>query len=204
MRQGKFISAHPRLYHMATAQAMPSIERFGLLSTDAILNLCEVEATVAERLRSSRRPQMTKLVHPENGVFYLRDQKPLRDAALEQCLDGMTVPEWYRSLNSRVFMWASKDRVETLMRAKAYRTEDQLVLTVDTARFVARYFTQIFVTTLNSGATLYTPLRRGLQTFVPLADFSQAKPIVEVTVLRAIPDFADFVIESEVRRAAVE
>ncbi|AFL90491.1 hypothetical protein Terro_4294 [Terriglobus roseus DSM 18391] len=203
MTKEEFVKAYPRLYHMATSQAQPTLDTLGLLSTDAILDLFEMDATEKERLRSERRPQMTKLTHPKHGVFYLRDQRPMRDAALEQCLDGMTVREWYLSLNSRVFMWASRDRVDRLLAARAYRSQDQLVLTIDTASFAEKHFSEIVVSTLNSGATLYRPLRRGIQTFMPITAFQAgrlSKPIVEVTLVGSVPDFMEFVTSSEIRK----
>jgi hypothetical protein len=188
---------------MATADSLEQIRRHGLLSTDSILSLVEMEPIRRKSLTTERRPQMTPLEHPKHGRFTLRDQKPLRDEALEKCLDGMTVQEWYQSLNSRVFMWANRERVDRLLAAKAYKYEDQLVLTIDSVKLVERHFDNISVSTINSGATLYTPVRRGIQTFIKLKDFPTVKgtkPIAEVTVSKRIPEMADYIIDAEIRK----
>ena len=200
----QFCHLHPRLYHMATSDSLEQINTHGLLSTNAIVELLSLPEGEKSRLRSERRPDMTVLVHPKFGKFSLRDQKPMRDAALEKCLDGMTVREWYASLNSRVFMWASKERVESLLAARAYRKSDQLLFTIDSRSLIEKYYESVTVSTINSGATLYVPVRRGLQTFVKLSDFPSArgtKPIVEVTVAIGIPDFKKIIISAEIRNA---
>ena len=189
---------------MATADSMSQIEKYGLLSTDWILSLLEIGEEERTRLTTQRRPQMTPLNHSKYGKFTLRDQKPMRDAALATCLDGMTISQWYATLNSRVFMWASRDRVETLLAARAYKKEDQLVLTIDARPLLEAHFKNVFLSTINSGATLYTPVRRGVQTFTELSEFpvgKAARKIVEVTVLGGVADMRDYILSFEVRKA---
>jgi hypothetical protein len=201
----EFCERHPKLYHMATSDSLSQIRKFGLLSTQAILNLIGSSEEEQVKLRTQRRPELVVLEGGAHGKFTLRDQKPLRDAALEKCLDGMTVPEWYETLNSRVFMWASKDRVESLLSARAYKKSDQLLLTINSEALITRHFQKTSVSTINSGATLYVPVRRGLQTFVSLANFPTTKgtkPIVEVTVADGVPDMDEFILLAEVRPAA--
>ena len=201
----EFCARHPRLFHMATAGSLGQIKKFGLISTESILSLLQVEEATKLDLMSKRRSQMTPLHHPIHGDFVLRDQKPMRDAALERCLDGMTVPEWYRTLNSRVFMWASRERVDRLLAARTYRKSDQLVITIDTRPLIEKYYEQITLSTINSGAALYVPVQRGVQTFVPVADFPTVrgtKPIVEVTVTPGVPDMAEYILNAEIRKAS--
>jgi hypothetical protein len=189
---------------MATADSLAQIRTHGLLSTDSILALLDLSEEERIRLITRRRAQMIPLVHPKYGQFTLRDQKPMRDAALETCLDGMTVPDWYRTLNERVFMWASRERVDTLLSARAYKKQDQLVLTIDSRALLEVHFKGVSVSTINSGATLYTPVRRGVQTFIGLEDFPAVKgtkKIVEVTVIGGVPEMRKYIISSEIRKA---
>jgi hypothetical protein len=202
----EFCKFHPKLFHMAVAGSLGQIRKHGLLSTDAILSLLDVEPDFRQRLTTKHRPQMTPLNHPEHGQFTLRDQKPLRDVALEKCLDGMTVSQWYASLNGRVFMWASRERVDRLLAARAYRSQDQLVLTIDSAALLAKYYDNIQISTINSGATLFKPVRRGVQTFIPLNQYESTtayRPIAEVTVPGGVPDMRDFIVSAETRKATV-
>lgn len=196
-----FVKLYPTLFHMATADSLEQIKRHGLLSTREILSLVEATPDVVVDLCRRRRATMTPLAHPIHGRFTLRDQKPSRDKALESCLDALTVPEWYELLNSRVFFWATEARLEGLL--KAYRSADQLILQIDSGKLIAEKFKDISVSTINSGATLYVPVRRGEATFVPLAEFDEkkAKKIVEVTVSGGVKNISRYIISSEVRRA---
>ena len=199
-----FVRRHPRLFHMATAGALPQIQRYGLLSTKKTLEMLGVPEDESEKLLSQRRPQSVGLSHPEYGNFVLRDQKPMRDAALATCLEGVTIPDWYRLLNERVFMWATQERVETLLGARAYRSTSHLVLTIDTAKLVADHEEDLRLSSINSGATLYVPPQRGINTFCRLSDyelFNGRRQIVEVTVYEAIPRMGEYIIDATVRRA---
>jgi hypothetical protein len=200
----EFCILHPRLYHMATAGALAQIEKYGLLSTEATLDLLKIKGARRADLLLKRRPVSVTLEDPQIGKFVLRDQIPMRDAVLAQCLVGMSIPEWYGLLNERVFMWATQQRVETLLAARAYRKSEHLILTIDTKALVTKYEKQLRFSVINSGATLFKPPSRGPKTFSTLEDFSEvhgAKPIVEVTVKYAIPDMREFIISSETRKA---
>lgn len=204
MTADEFCQDYPRLYHMATAGALPQIEKYGLLSTEATLDLLGITNPERDRLLASRRPESVTLENPDIGKFVLRDQIPMRDSALQACLQDMEIPAWYRLLNERVFMWASLDRVETLLSARAYRKSEHLILTIDTKKLLAAYEKQVYLSAINSGATLYTPPARGAFTFSTLAEYERIngrKRVVEVTVKYAIPDMAKYIILSETKRA---
>ena len=43
---------------------------------------------------------------------------------LQRCLQGkMTVEQWHRLLNGRVFFWVDENRLNVLRQARAYRDE---------------------------------------------------------------------------------
>lgn len=204
MTGAELSSKYPRLYHMATAGALPQIEKYGLLSTEATLDLLKIDNQLREQLLSMRRPKSVVLERPNIGRFVLRDQIPMRDSALASCLIGMKIHEWYRLLNERVFMWASRERVETLLAARAYRKSTHLILTIDTTALLAKYEAALRLSPINSGATLYVPPPRGAFTFSPLADYETVngkRPVVEATIKYSIPDFREFVVSSETRQA---
>ncbi|GAB4104443.1 hypothetical protein GCM10028790_34620 [Micromonospora taraxaci] len=54
------------------------------------------------------------------------------------CNPGPSRVEYLAAINSRVFFWASAERLDRLRQAKEYRTEDQVVLHVDTRALVER------------------------------------------------------------------
>lgn len=192
---------------MAEDGSWPSIERHGLLSTTALLDLFGVSGEVREGLEGAHRPEAVPLVHPLHGNAVVRDQKPMDDRGLRKCLqDGLSPTQWYRLLNGMVFFWVSEDRLATLLGAKAYRDTSHVVLTVDTERLLSRYADRVMLCPINSGATKPNPTPRGAATFQPISTYpleywerkrSRSKSVVELTVKYAVPDVRDLVVRVE-------
>lgn len=198
----------PRLYHVAEAGSWKSIERHGLLSTSALLDLFEVSGDARQQLEEKHRPGSVEVHHPLHGTAVIRDQKPLNMARLEGCLTGMTATEWLRELNRRVFLWPSAERLDRLLGAKAYRDRAHDVLVIDTRPLVERYRRQIALAPINTGATVPTAAPRGPHTFqaIEFYDYAAMKrkrgakeAIAEVAVDYSVPDIAEFVLKVERR-----
>ncbi len=204
MKEDELVSRYPRLWHMAHDGAWPAIRDHGLMSAGALLDAYDVQGPRRHALRSCRRPESVPLDADALPMAVIRDQKPMTDAALIRCLDdGLTPRDWYELLNSRTFFWLSRARIWTLLRARAYRDVRQTVLTLDTARLVAAHRDRIWLSPINSGATLFKPQRRGKQTFQRIAAFPyearsatriDANNVVELVVDHSVPDVADFVL----------
>ena len=203
----ELVAALPRVYHMAHEDSWPSIRDHGLLSTSALLDLFEIEGEDRRAIEAAHRPDSVTITHPIHGLAVVRDQKPMSDRKLASCLThGMTTEDWYRDLNQRVFFWATRARLETMVRARAYRNDPHTVLTVSTRRLVERYEDVIQVATINTGSTAYRAVPRGRDTFVPLRDFDYdasrrkrgpRRAIAEVVVNLAVPDVRDLIVRVE-------
>lgn len=188
---------YPSVYHMATLGSWPSIQRRGLLSTSALLDLFEIGGDERQRIEGTRRPQSLTITHATHGSATIRDQKPLHDSMLQRCLQGkMTVEQWHRLLNGRVFFWVDEKRLNVLRQARAYRDERQTVIFADTRTLVERYGPRIRLAHINTGATRSVFHYRDSDTFRTIEDFSRPK-VVELTVDYSVPDLADFVVSVE-------
>jgi len=194
----------PRLFHMAEAGTWLSIQRFGLLSTTALLDLYEIEGGSRDSIESARRPESVPIHHPVHGTAWIRDNKPINETVLQRTLVGMTEPEWYRSLNGRVFFWLSEARLYRLRNAPPYRDRQHDVLVLDTGKLLARHAQVIELSPLNSGAVHpAADYARGIGTFQRIPDYpwtdrcqvAPSEPIVELTVPYSVPDAAAFVID---------
>ncbi|WP_234580940.1 hypothetical protein [Micromonospora sp. MH99] len=196
----ELIVRHPQVFHTMSATAWPSVQRHGLLSTQRLIDLFGLDAGERDRLLSAPRRQSTVLRAPGLAPAVIRDQKPMKFVA-EKIDPHSSLTEYLAAINSRVFFWASAERLDRLRRAKAYRTEDQVVLYVDTRALVERYGPQIELCRLNSGAVTQKnhPLR-GHRSWLPIADYPYDEyrrrygrdgALVEVTVLDAVPDILD-------------
>ena len=187
-----FTKSYPELYHMAAESAWPSIRRYGLLSTKALLDLFEISGTRRQRILGCHRDSSITIRHVKYGSAVIRDQKPMSDRGLVRSLPRSVTPkDWYRLLNSKVFFWATSKRLETLLQARTYRNIRHLVLVVDTSVLVGRYSDSISVTTMNTGATKPIPHPRDYTSFVRLSEFDyerskrkrgKSRAIAEVTI----------------------
>jgi hypothetical protein len=113
---------------MATEKAWPSMQRHGLLSTTAPLDLFELDGNRRRQLEEQHRPESVGTEHAEHGVAVIRDQKPLSMTRLASCLVGITSAEWLRQLNRLVFFWPTEKRLDTFLQAGANRDRPYDVL----------------------------------------------------------------------------
>ena len=197
-------SRWPRLFHMAEAGSWSAIERHGLLSTSALLDLFEVRGIERDVIESARRPESVKITHPIHGTAWIRDNKPINETVLRRTLVGMSESEWYRTLNRRVFFWLTSERLDRLRNAPPYRQRAHDILTIDTNALLNIYAGSAELAYLNSGAVHPSATyKRGIGTFRTISDYpwrerlriSPSEPIVELTVPYAVPDIARFVSE---------
>lgn len=190
---------------MADHNAWPSIQKHGLLSTSALLDLFEINGEQRERLEAAHRPDSVPIEHPVHGRAVIRDQKPMSDSGLRRCLTGATPRQWYLILNAKVFFWPHEERLRTLLNALAYREHPQCVVTVDTHKLVAAHCDKILLSPLNSGATKPMPHPRSPASFLPIADYpfdawtrkrgKAQKAVAEIAVTHSVPDVAEMTLE---------
>jgi hypothetical protein len=121
-------------------------------------------------------------------------------------LEGTDLQGWLDILNSRVFFWVNKERLDKLLRARAYRSSPHHVIVVDTASLVSKHADQIRLSPFNTGATIFPPPSappRGPGTFQTLRDYRWAsrvrldgsRPIVEAAVIGGVPDIAEHIVK---------
>lgn len=202
MTPDELISAYPRLYHMAEDGSWPSIREHGLLSTEALVELFEVQPERKEQILAQRRAASVTLRHPGLGSAVVRDQIPMLEAQLASSLkDGLQPTDWYRLLNRHVFFWVREARLHRLLNARAYRERPHLVLEFNTEDIVARHGERVQLTIMNTGNTRPRAFPRGHQTFRSLEDFPYDErratagrdAVVELAVAGGVPDAAELV-----------
>lgn len=202
MQLTTFIAHYPRLYHMAEEGTWPSIKTHGLLSTLAVLDRYGIIGPERLALEEGHRPSKVTVGAAGDSIV-LRDQIPMPPKRLEEALIDGTVPaQWYKLINSKVFMWAQEHRLFTLLNARAYRKLTHDVLTIDTEALVRDYAAKIMLCRMNSGNTFPMPHPRGLGDFMRIEDYPvkpntgvPAKTVVEVVADYSIPNIRDYVVE---------
>jgi hypothetical protein len=190
---------------MAEDGTWDSIRRNGLLSTTALLDMYEISGDFRTTIESEHRPKSVPITHAAYGPAMVRDQKPMSESALRNCLIELSPSEWYQLLNSKVFFWPTYERLIRLLRGKEYKNRPHCVLTVDTAQLLERHSDRVKLSPYNSGCTLYNPPKRGKATFLPLEDYpfqerrrkagGKKNAVAELTVEYSVPDIADFTLE---------
>ena len=192
---------YPRAYHLTHIENWDLIQRIGLLSTTALLNLFGVHAERRHALESRNRRDLVPIRHEKYGLAILRDQKPMDDKGLERALtDGIRPEEWYLTVNAYTFFWVDRRRVDRLLGARAYRNDRHALLTVRTSDLLQRNSDRAVLSPLNTGATKPMPHPRGRNCFVPLASYpfscwrhkrNVRDAVVELAIRESVPDLMD-------------
>ena len=197
------VSRHPVLFHMAERGSWSSIRARGLLSTSALLDLFGYTGIERDRIESHHRPEGVAISHAVYGTAIIRDQKPMTDSGLKRCLlDDLEPKDWYRILNDRVFFWLTEDRLSRLLNARPYAQLSHDVLFVETRSLIRDYREFIRLSPMNSGNTKPYPWPRGRDTFpsisqCPFREWQtkrRTEPVVELAVMRGIPNVEKFVL----------
>lgn len=194
----------PSLFHMAERESWQSIRERGLLSTSALLDLYQITGPERDRIEGQRRPEGILLSAPGLPRAAIRDQSPMDDVGLRRALpEEITPTAWYQLLNGKVFFWLTRNRLERLLGASAYRSKSHDVVEVATRPLVEAYYDRIWLCPINSGCTKPFPHPRDTRTFRRIPDYpysdwcrkrKRGERVVELAVDFGIPDIEKFVI----------
>jgi hypothetical protein len=197
------------VYHLLDAMNWRSVRKHGLMSARRLIELCRPQEDGAWRCH---RPTSQRLA---SGVM-IRDQKPMPPKVLARCLTNGVEPEdWFELLNSKVFFWLDRQRLNR--QRLACKASPQIALLLDAAGLLVNYSALATVTPINTGNALRAAALRNLSTFVPykrwLIDGWEYEKIpgagrrhknhrpVELAICDAIPDVMDYVIAAIPLRA---
>ena len=183
MRFKDFVARYPNCYHLTAAGAWPHIQRYGLLSTSAVL---------AQHGRPSDDPAATQ--HRPTGValaatddlpgVLIRDQIPLSTIQLPNVLTDMTPDEWIAALNARVFFFVRRDDALALSNARAYREQQHELLTLNTRSLVNTHASRVELAHLNTGTVQRASGKRGSDTFTSIDTYKGTLSSVKELLVR--------------------
>src|SRR4051812_16886855 len=122
MRAEDFIRHHPELYHVARADTWPSIVSRGLLGASAALDHFGILGPARLRFESAHRNESMSIFPGHPTDIILQDQKAMPPDRLEAALfgTGLTPEDWYRTMNTKVFFWASWEALYRFVRTFQY------------------------------------------------------------------------------------
>lgn len=200
----------PTLFHMAERGSWSSIRERGLLSTSALLDLYRISGAKREAIESTRRSASIPLNASALPRAVVRDQLPMDDKGLRRCLPRHLTPrDWYELLNTKVFFWLTRDRLQRLTCARPYREKSHDVIEVDTRSLIGAHRERIWLCPMNSGNTKPYPHPRNESTFSRIADYpydhwrrkrKRGERVVELAVDHSVPDLHRYVTRVTVMR----
>lgn len=168
----EFEHTYPALFHVSLARDVEQVMRYGLLSTTALLDLCEIDEEQRSQIENHQRPKAITIAHPVHGSFLINDQAPMNAAALAKCLTDVTPQQWCKSLNRRIFLWPTLDRATRHFRAKLAARTKRIFLAFDTKSLFEVLDVDLFeLSPINSGNTMRKAVQRGSSTFLRLRDY---------------------------------
>jgi len=175
------------------------MQRLGLLSTSALLDLCGITGSARFSIESKLRTTKIPIEHPKYGSIYIRDQDPMRDRpsdgiVLANLLEpGISVQNWLEFLNSKIFFWVSEYEFKKMLCARLYKNKPHWVLKVDTRALLKEYADKASVSEQNSGS-LYSKKPRGPKTFVPLLQCWLRNDIIELAIDYGVSDIGKYTL----------
>jgi hypothetical protein len=194
MTPDRFVEKCPSLWHVAPAGAWDRIGREGFCTAEQLIRRADLdEWRLTELLRKPRRESVRLVVEGQEVV--LRDQGPLfKKADLASILDdGLTVADWIHVLNSRVYLFAHKDDMTTLLEKYVGRDGAQDLITISPWRLLNHAGPRIELSAQNAGAIAHRMgTQKGRDTFVSITRFPDRRP-VEVTIVDGLDDLSPVV-----------
>ncbi|MEL6840064.1 MAG: hypothetical protein AAFP85_12285 [Pseudomonadota bacterium] len=157
--------------HVTAASNLPLIEKHGLLPAATLARRANVRPNDI-LLRKDRRVLQTDF-----GTAMLNHQKPIVHGSPKagQNLDGISLRDWIRQLDERVFFWPEKRGADF---AASIAADTPIVfLTLSTRRLLAAFPDHIDLAPINSGnfrqggayalrgPWVYVPAKAGLRSF---------------------------------------
>jgi len=179
------------LIHMTLAKNAAGIAAHGLKPAAQLA----LEAGVEPEKLVLRRDR-TQFRHPQGNVT-LNNQSVLNMGRAQAFLDGITLEDWSRQLDTRTFFWPAS-------KGAAFNQslpQDVIQYRFDAKRFFDRFAPDIYLSPINSGNAMRRPAWRGNWLYVPVhksaTDFTTNRQqrglvrgrdsVVEVSIHTPIP-----------------
>jgi hypothetical protein len=187
----RFVELCPTLWHVAPAGAWDAISRQGFRTAQQLIDASNADPPERERLTTEPRPEAVTLsVDGEKAV--LRDQGALfaRKSLADVLGPHLTVADWVKTLNRRVFLFATKAAADTMLEKYVARDGAQDLIVLSPWKLVQCVPSRIELSAQNSSALARRAgSEKGADTFVSMQRFPDRRP-TEVTIVDGIDDLS--------------
>ena len=116
-----FAQDYPTLFHISLARNVEQVMEHGLLSTSALLDLCELQGEPRFQIEGRQRPRTVRISHFAHGEFLINDQAPMNPAALLKCLTDLSPEQWCKIPQPSRLLLADRETARKARRCTAGR-----------------------------------------------------------------------------------
>lgn len=197
MTPDQFLARCKQIWHVAPAGAWASMATGGLRTAHQLIEAADLDENERQQLLTSPRSKETRLTVAGQPVL-LRDQEPLLRADLHSLLEpGLTVSDWVRTLNQRVYLFTDPVAMRKMLDKYVERDGAQEVLTFSPRRLLDAARSEIALSAQNSGAVARrSDPYKGRDTFLSITRFPDRRP-AEITVVNGLADLTGIVMRVE-------
>ncbi len=186
-----FLERCPLLCHVGPIGAWEGIQQLGFRTASQLI--ADADLTEADRVALMTLPRRHARRLTVRGVeVMLRDQGPLfaRRDLLTIMGDGLTVADWVRVLNGRVYLFAHPAALSKVLDKYVERDGGQELITFNRRKLLEIYRSKIELATQNTGAVARVAgPQKFRDTFKSIGLFPDRTPS-EVTIVDGIDDLS--------------
>ena len=191
MTPDQFLDRCRSLRHVGPAGAWDHISTQGFRTAEQLILAADLDEVTREQLLTEPRREHVRLTIDGNQVT-LRDQGPLfaRKDWSSILGDGLTIADWVRMLNRRVYLFASTEPMKKMIDKYVALDGAQDVITLSPIRVLEAARGRIEMASRNSGAVAREsgPQKRR-SSFVSMWESPDRTP-TEVTIVDGLEDLA--------------
>jgi hypothetical protein len=191
MTEEEFLARCKRLSHVAPAGAWESFQKNGLRTAELLILQADLDGSRQQDLLTRIRPDAVTLRLGTQEVT-IRDQGPLlaRKDLTSLLGDGMTVEEWVRILNKRVYLFVDPAARDKLMSKYVERDGAQDLIVFSPLGLWRTARGRLELSSQNTGAVArISTAYKFRETFLPVSRFPNRTP-AEVTIADGLDDLS--------------
>ena len=192
VQEADFLSRCRSLWHVSPPGAWATIRRLGFRTAEQLIRAADLDESTREALLiEPRRSSRTLTV--EGQQVTIRDQGRLfqRTDLAAVLDDDITVSDWVRLLNQRVYVFTDRKARDALLEKYVQLDGSQDVLTFSPLRLYEAARSRLELTSQNTGSIARrSGPQKGWNTVIPVSQFPADRKPSEVTIRDGLDDLA--------------
>jgi len=192
MNVDDFLHRCPSLWHVGPEGSWEGIKTRGFRTAEQLIMAADLDEDERTILLTEPRAEPVTLTI-DGATVTLRDQKQLlKRRDLASLMDeGMTIADWIRLLNRRVYLFTDLNTMNKALAKYIELEGAQEVMTFSPSKFIEAYRPRVELSMQNSGSVARMASgQRRKDTFMSVGLFPSTRRPSEVTVVDGIDDLS--------------